>query len=61
MILGMFINEESSDIVFAVGVHQFDSDEMKKAKTSSTKFPAHRLLLQEYSSPTLAQLCIIGG
>jgi hypothetical protein len=57
IIQGMFMNEESADIVFNVGGEQFESNARKKAKTtSSVAFPAHRIILRE-CSPTLAELC----
>ena len=61
--LGLFRmrSEEFSEIVFEVGGQQFNSDETKKAKSSSTRFPAHRLILQKCSSSTLAELCQRGG
>jgi hypothetical protein len=58
IVQGMFMNEESADIVFEVGGQQiFESNAGKKAKTSPVTFPAHRLILKE-CSPTLAELCV---
>ncbi|KAL3762576.1 hypothetical protein ACHAW5_003114 [Stephanodiscus triporus] len=56
IIQGMFMNEESADIVFEVGGQQLGSNARKKAKTLLVTFPAHRFILKE-CSPTLAELC----
>ena len=56
IIQGMFMDEESADIVFEVGGQKYESNARKKAKTSSVTFPAHRLIMQK-CSPTLAELC----
>jgi hypothetical protein len=57
IIQGMFMDEESADIVFVVGGEQFESNARKKAKkTSPVNFPAHRLIMRK-CSPTLVGLC----
>jgi hypothetical protein len=56
IIRGMFMDEESSDVVFEVGGQHSESSARKKAKTSSVTFPAHRLILGK-CSPILAELC----
>ena len=59
----MFMDEEFADVVFEVGGQQFKNDDAtKKAKISSVRFPAHRLVLCKSSSSTLAELCrSVGG
>jgi hypothetical protein len=57
IIQGMFMDEESADVVFEVGGQEVKSNARKKAKkTSSVTFPAHRLIIGKCSS-TLADLC----
>ncbi|KAL3762575.1 hypothetical protein ACHAW5_003113 [Stephanodiscus triporus] len=60
IIQGMFMDEESADIVFEVGGGESESNAKKKAKTLPVTFPAHRLILRK-CSPTLAELCGSGG
>jgi hypothetical protein len=55
-ILQMFNDEESSDIVFAVGEHQSKNSEEKVAKIAPVKFHAHRFMLKA-GSAVLAELC----
>jgi len=50
----VFMDEESSDVIFEV--LQKGGNSKKKAKTSSTTFHAHRLILQQ-CAPQLAELC----
>jgi hypothetical protein len=57
IIQSMFMDEKSADIVFEVGGQQFNDDATKKVKTSSVRFPGHRLVLCKSSSSTLAELC----
>ena len=56
IIQGMFMDEESADVVFEVGGQEVKSNARKKAKTLPVTFPAHRLILKE-CSPILAELC----
>ena len=57
IIQGIFLDEESSDIVFEVGGQQIKNNTKKKAKkTLSVTFTAHRLILGKCGS-TLADLC----
>ena len=61
IIQGLFMDEESADIVFEVGGRQFKSNARKKTKTSPVRFPAHQLILRKCSSTTLAELCGSAG
>ncbi|KAL7550323.1 hypothetical protein ACHAWF_013564, partial [Thalassiosira exigua] len=54
-ILGMFMDEESSDIVFEVSPKN-DTKSTKKAKPSPEKFYAHRIILEK-AAPALAEMC----
>ena len=60
-ILKKFIDEESADVVFEVGSGSEQGDNnCKRAKTTPTKFHAHRLVLQD-GAPMLAELCKPNG
>jgi hypothetical protein len=52
----MFNDEESADIVFAVGEHQSKNNAEKVAKTAPVTFYAHRVILKAVSA-ILADLC----
>ena len=54
--LQLFNDEESSDIVFAVGEHRSKNNAEKVAKIAPVKFYAHRLILRSCSA-VLAGLC----
>lgn len=57
MMLNLFCNEESADIVFEVcNQLQKRPGDQKRAKTSSDTYHAHRCILQQYSTE-LAALC----
>ena len=60
MILKMFMNEKSADILINVGGQKGKSNARKKVKTSPTTFYAHKLILQQCSE-TFAELCGIEG
>jgi speckle-type POZ protein len=61
VIQGLFMDEESADVVFELGGgQQLNGNSRKKAKNSSVRFFAHRLILQR-CSPTLAELCGSAG
>ena len=51
----LFMDEETADVVFEVGGEQ-QRGKRKRAKTSSTNFHAHRLILQK-CAPTLYEMC----
>ena len=56
-VLKLFMNEETSDVVFEVGGQQQAKGKRKKAKTSTTtEFHAHRNILQN-CAPTLYEMC----
>ena len=52
----MFNNEESADIVFAVGEHQSKNSTTKVAKIAPVTFHAHCSILKA-GSAVLADLC----
>jgi len=54
--LELFGDEETADVVFEVGGQQGTNVQKKKAKTSTTSFHAHRLILQK-CAPTLYEMC----
>lgn len=57
MILNLFLDDMSADIVFEVSnKQQVGNDRMKRAKTSPKLFHAHILILKE-AAPALAPLC----
>ncbi|KAL7549482.1 hypothetical protein ACHAWF_012749 [Thalassiosira exigua] len=58
-ILSMFLDEESSDVVFEVGPAKVTKSQ-KKAKPSPVNFSAHRIILRK-SAPALAEMCWKGG
>ena len=58
-ILKSFMDVESADVVFEVGGEQSTGARKKRAKTTPTKFHAHRFILQK-SSSTLAEMCGMG-
>ena len=55
-ILQLFMDEESADVVFAVGSEQSRDGRKKRAKTSTVAFYAHNLILQK-CAPALAEMC----
>ena len=55
-ILQMFNDEDSADVVFAVGKHQLKNSEEKVAKIAPVKFHAHSFMLKA-GSAVLAELC----
>ena len=59
-ILSMFMNEESSDILFEVEEAAETGDKSRKRSRTSTPFYAHRFILQQGSS-MLAEMCKSGG
>jgi hypothetical protein len=60
-ILKKFMDEESADVIFAVGSgSQPGRDSCKKAKITPAKFYAHRLVLQD-GAPILSELCKPSG
>ena len=55
--LELFMDEESADVVFEVGgEQQTKGSRRKRAKTATTNFHAHRLVLQK-CAPTLYDMC----
>jgi len=58
-VLELFNEEETADVVFEVGGEQ-QKGKRKRAKTSSTNFYAHRIILQK-CSPTLYEMCKADG
>jgi len=56
MILNLFNNQDSADIVFEVCEQRKRTNDRKRAKASTHTFHAHRLILQNYSTE-LAALC----
>lgn len=65
--LSLFLEEDSADIVFEVSQNSENEDTegiitraSKKAKTTSSMFHAHRLILLK-CAPQLAELCGTGG
>ena len=61
IILESFNDEESADVIFEVGSGSEQSKgTLKKAKTSTTTFHAHRFILQNVST-TLAEMCKPSG
>ena len=59
MILNLFADESSADVVFEISQQQKaekESDRKKRATISSAEFRAHRLIIQNHS-PELAALC----
>jgi hypothetical protein len=55
--LQLFNDEESSDIVFAVGEHRSKNNAEKVAKIAPVTFYAHCLILNNAGSAILADLC----
>lgn len=56
LILNLFCQQESADIVFEVQQQKRTGNRKKRAKTSSVTYHAHRLILQQYSTE-IAALC----
>eukprot|EP00985_Skeletonema_marinoi_P010607 scaffold4961_cov124-Skeletonema_marinoi.AAC.12 len=56
VILNLFNNKDSADIVFEVCEQRKRTNDRKRAKASTHTFHAHRLILQNYSTE-LAALC----
>ena len=56
MILNLFNNQDSADVVFEVCEQRKRSNDRKRAKASTHTFHAHRFILQHYSTE-LAALC----
>jgi len=56
MILNLFNNQDSADIVFEVCEQRKITNDRKRAKASTNTFHAHRFILQHYSTE-LAALC----
>ena len=54
-VLELFMDEDTADVVFEVGGQQ-QAKGRKRAKTSTTNFHAHRLILQK-CAPTLFEMC----
>jgi len=52
----LFMDEETADVVFEVGGEQQTNDRRKRAKTSTTNFYAHKLILKNNAS-TLYEMC----
>jgi len=58
--LELFMDEESADVVFEIGGEQQTKGKRKRAKTSTTNFHAHRLILKKNAS-TLYEMCKSDG
>jgi len=54
-VLELFMDEDTADVVFEVGGQQ-QTKGTKRAKTSTTSFHAHRLILKK-GAPTLSEMC----
>ena len=62
-ILKKFMDQKSADVVFEVGGGNWQAKTnhtSKRAKTLTTSFHTHRLILQD-GAPMLAELCKPGG
>ena len=55
-VLELFNEEETADIVFEVGGEQQAKGKRKRAKTATTNFYAHRVILKK-CAPTLYEMC----
>ena len=56
IIQGLFMNDDSADIMFVVGWTHCNKHANKKTKTETLVFPAHRFIVRKFSS-LLSELC----